>query len=373
MAIPGLDRMTKKFYSGPHSVWISDPAFTLKLNPEKKFVLLVASFRSGSTFVGQTFDHNPQIQYLFEPFHEWGLTELYKQGALVGARTDHTVSDLRMLYLQQIMSNCSVYPTVVLEEQYKYCGTPEEHQHRFNTTKCDIELLKEGFSVQEICKFRRVVAMKVIRLRELSDLTKIARIKTANVKIVHLVRHPFPMILSRRPGLEFFMWNERTKVEWGRNNIHDQRIKAAWETYNYCYETLRSIDFIEKDPWWKERYLRISHREMSLSPHRTAERIYDFIGEHLSSEIRKYLTNISSGKVADETIVKTKDPPLNVFKNSSQVSEKWREFPSDLLSYWDLYSVESQCKLIISPIQERFSLDSISLAKLLNIYEEHLL
>ena len=115
-----------------HSMhWQHDPAFTMDLNRDKKFVLLVASFRSGSTFVGQLFDQNPRVQYLFEPFHEKTLSELEKRGAIVGARPDHTISDLRMLYLQQVMSNCSVYPTSVIQERYEYCGTKEEHMHRY--------------------------------------------------------------------------------------------------------------------------------------------------------------------------------------------------------------------------------------------------
>ena len=81
----------------------SDPAFNLPLNPEKKIILLLTSFRCGSTFLGQIFDSNPRMQYLFEPFHESLMRNLYKKDFLIGARADHTLSDLRMLYLQQIM------------------------------------------------------------------------------------------------------------------------------------------------------------------------------------------------------------------------------------------------------------------------------
>ena len=234
-----------------------------------------------------------------------------------------------------------------------------------------MKLLKKGLSHQEVCKYRNLIAMKVIRLRDISDLAKIMHIKTANVRIINLLRHPFPMMLSRRTGLQYFMWNQRTRLEWERNNIAAQRIKAAWEAYNYCSETRRSIDFIESDPWWRDRYLKVTHREMSLSPLKTAKIIYDFIGEPLTVEIREHVENMTSGKRPKKIHVKNFDP-LEVYRNSSMIANRWTEFPSDLLSYWDLYSVEAQCRLILKPIEEKFQLDSISLAKRLDIHEGNL-
>ena len=47
-----------------------DPSFTLQPDPNKLFIFLIASFRSGSTFLGQLFATNPDVLYLFEPIHD---------------------------------------------------------------------------------------------------------------------------------------------------------------------------------------------------------------------------------------------------------------------------------------------------------------
>ena len=205
--------------------------------------------------------------------------------------------------------------------------------------------------------------MKVIRLSQLRDLDKIAGIRSADVKIIHLVRHPFPMMMSRRTGLEFFMWNQRTTVEWSRNNIPVQRIKSAWEAYDYCFQTLKSIDFVEGDVWWKERYLRVTHEEISLMPVETAEGIYDFIGETFPGGVRDYLEEISSGD-------NKKPGPLNIYRNSSMIADKWKYLPSDLLTYWDLYSIEAQCKEFLRTFEynPEFQIDGVSIAKQFHIF-----
>ena len=88
-----------------------DPSFDLELDPQKKVVLLLTAFRSGSTFLGQLFNNNPGVQYIFEPFHEGTMRTMQERGQILGAREDHTEADMRMLYFQQIIHNCSVWKT----------------------------------------------------------------------------------------------------------------------------------------------------------------------------------------------------------------------------------------------------------------------
>ena len=66
---------------GNHSA--SDPAFKLTLDPNKKIILLLSSFRTGSSFLGQLFDSNPDIQYLFEPFYDPAIRKMYRAGRFV--------------------------------------------------------------------------------------------------------------------------------------------------------------------------------------------------------------------------------------------------------------------------------------------------
>jgi hypothetical protein len=345
-----------------------DPAFNLKLDPNKKLVILLSAFRSGSTFLGNLFDSNPTMQYMFEPFYSGHVRKLRNRGAILGARPDHTESDLRMLYLQQMLHNCTVYLTP-FPEKFEWCGTEEEHLHRFNSTKCDRKYLKTHLSQQEICRYRNITVIKVIRLLDLSDILKIAQIRSADVKIIQLLRHPVPMMMSRRSGGKFFMWDDRIHLEpepIATGDVTQRRTKLAWEAFDYCHSQLKAIELIENNPWLKDRYLRVTHYDMSLRPLETAEKVYSFIGVTLTDHIKEYIRNITGAESEDFKNASEEDA-LNVFKNSTEIVTKWKKLISVTLKFWDVFSVEAQCKRMFEPLRHEFTVDSIADLKLLEV------
>jgi hypothetical protein len=284
----------------------------------------------------------------------------------LGARPDHTESDLRMLYLQQMLHNCTVYLTR-FPETFQWCGTEEEHLHRFNSTECDRKYWKHGVSQQEICRYRNITVIKVIRLSDLSDILKIAQIRSADVKIIQLLRHPVALMMSRRRGGKFFQWDDRTKLEPEPIATGDQtqrRTKTAWEAFDYCYNHLKAIELVENDSWLKDRYLRITHHEMSLRPLETAESVYSFIGANLTNHIREYIRNITEAE--SEGFKNAKEDGLNVYKNSTEIVTKWKKLHSTL-KFWDVFSVEAQCKRMFEPLRHEFDVGSIADMKLLEI------
>lgn len=339
----------------------SDPAFNLTLNPNKKLILLLTSFRAGSTFLGQLFDSNPTLQYLFEPFYDGAIRKLYRELRIVGARPDHSESDLRMLYLQQMLHNCTVYGTN-FPEKYERCGTPEENLLRFNSTKCSDKYYNRGEMYREVCQHRPTTVLKVIRLKNVADLLKIQQIKSVNVKIIHLIRHPVPLMMSRRYGGRFYMWNQGHVMESNYLHFPSWRVKVALEMFDYCLDSIRTLDQVERDGWLKERYLRVTHGEMSRNPHKTAEKVYEFVRETMTESIREHITNITGG--LSEGFKKRKDDALEVFRNSTELADKWKELGM-FGKYWNLYSVELQCRRVYELSGEGCNVDPISRAKAL--------
>ena len=357
MELPSIKekRISARVYPDP------DPAFNLSLNPKKKIIILLTSFRGGSTFLGQIFDSNPRLQYLFEPFFDEIIREMYTEGDILGARPDHTESELRMLYLQQIMHNCSVYFTN-FAEKYELCGTAEENLARFNSTVCGDKSYKKGELYQEICKYRATTILKVIRMKNIEDLLKIEQIRSANVKIIHLIRHPVPLMMSRRSGGLFYMWDQKLMLESNYQHYPSWRVKVALEMYDYCSENIRNLAFAESNSWIKDRYMMVSHRDMSLKPQQTTEKIYDFVGEKLTSEIRDYITDITGA--SSEGFKKRSNNALEVYRNSTELSDKWKELGM-FGKYWNLFSVELQCRKVYDLLGESSTVDNISRAKAL--------
>ena len=346
--------------SSPEPPQPIDPAFNLTMDPDIKLILLLTSFRGGSTFMGKIFDVNPAVQYLFEPFYDVAVREYFSRGQILGARADHTEADLRMLYLQQILHNCTVYNSW-FPEQYEWCGSPEENLIRYNSTQCEKRFYRPNKTPKEICNLRKIIVLKVIRQQHLSDILKIAQIRTANIKIIHLLRHPIPLMMSRGTGGKYFGWDRRTQVEngvdlWGR------RVKSSWETYNYCAYNLESVKLAGRDPWLSRAFMTVSHREMSLEPLKTTERIYNFVEEKLTVEIKEYILNMTNADAQSNQ--NNRHDGLDTFKNSTKAVNAWKELRNHWVKFWDLYSVESQCKLLIGMLKEGFTVDNISYKKL---------
>ena len=342
-----------------------DPAFNLSPSPDKKLIILVTGYRSGSSFLGSIFDSNPSIQYMFEPFHGTTMTYYYKRDMLIGARPDHSESDLRMLYLQQLLHNCTVYPTG-FHERYQFCGTEAEHWFRFGNSACSEDIARrKRLPLYEICMYRKTTVIKVIRLQDLSDIFKVAKIKSANIKIIQLLRHPVALSLSRSGYHSFFEWDKRKKFERTDGDIDQRRIRSAFEAFNYCHEHLKLIELVENDPWFKERYLRITHLEMSLKPLETAKIIYSFVNETFTPQVRDHIANVTNGESENKL-----RNPLIVYRNTSMLIDDWKELKSFRLGFWDVSSIEMECKRLFGPLRENLSADAISRQKQLKIHSD---
>ena len=276
-----------------------------------------------------------------------------KTGKIIGVRPYHTDADWRMLYLQQMLHNCTLYQTPFYEK-HGWCGTPAEHLHRFNTTECDRKQLRNGLSQQAICRYRKTTVIKVIRLKYLGNLLKIKNIKSADIKIIHLLRHPAALMTSRKTNKHFFIWDEKTILE--ANKKSQRRVKAAWEAYNYCDDHLKSIAFIEKDPWFRDRYMRITHRDISLKPVEITEKVYDFIGEPMPDYMREHIFNLTGAQ--SEGYQHRKNESLNLYRNSSEVITNWKTMPLRRVKYWDVVSIEEQCKLLFKHLAQPFVADA---------------
>ena len=350
----------------------TDPAFNLDLNPDLKLIILLTSFRGGSSFLGSIFDVNPKVQYLYEPFHGGHVQKnLYEKGRIVGARVDHTASDLKMLFVQQILHNCSVFGTP-FPEKYEFCGTPDENLYRFNSTTCDRKLWGRGSVHHDICRYRNVIVMKVIRLPDLADILKISKIRLANIFIVHHLRNPSPVLMSRRTGGNFFKWRapslKSLDLFRGPRYRANRRLYIAWEAFNYCQDNIKSWEFAKGQPWLKNRYLQVTHRDLSLQPLQTAQKIYDFLNETLTKEVKESIVSMTNGSRDTSDTQMINYNPLEVRKNSTDVVDAWKKFYAEVY-YWDITAIEAQCKLLFNFLgDDTLTVDRIPTSKLKKIY-----
>ena len=150
-------------------------------------------------------------------------------------------------------------------------------------------------------------------------------------------------------------------LEFVGSTAHENSIKESYESFEYCHNNMNSIAFVNNEPWLKDRYLRVTHTDMSLEPLVTAQKIYDFIGDELTDEVKNYIVNITGGDPAinSEDGKPKKRNPLEFRKNSAELVTQWENLDW-YLKYSDLYNIESQCVRLMDLLSERFSVDAMS-------------
>lgn len=159
----------------------------------KLFVLMVTGFRTGSTFLGEMFNQNSDVFYMFEPLHHKYLNRQIDK--MEGVTNQSSMAELKTSFLKGLFYNCTAY-AVDFRKTMKHlrCGTQEENLIRFNTTECpplDQDIMTNS------CLSKKIVAPKVIRIFSLTELEQITEIEDVNLKIIHLVRDPRATVRSR--------------------------------------------------------------------------------------------------------------------------------------------------------------------------------
>ena len=88
-------------------------------NSDKLFVIIVAGFRTGSTFLGELFNQNSEAFYLFEPLHQrtlWAnrnkLRGVNRSNKLLNNKDPElgpALRDMRIYYLEELINKCTVF------------------------------------------------------------------------------------------------------------------------------------------------------------------------------------------------------------------------------------------------------------------------
>ena len=139
-------------------------------------------------------------------------------------------------------------------------------------------------------------------------------------------------------------------------------MKLAWEAHNQCQKDVDNMEFVERSDsaWLKSRYMLVRHRDMSLEPLATAQRMYDFIGISLGQHVKDYLVNISHGVYNGGA---TKG--LATAKVSAEILNNWKK-PVHRKPDIQLQIIEDACKGLMERLNIPFELEPLKMYEHLN-------
>ncbi|XP_064526597.1 carbohydrate sulfotransferase 4 isoform X1 [Pseudopipra pipra] len=310
--------------------------------PSPVHILILSTWRSGSSFTGQIFSQHPSVFYLMEP--AWHVWVKMSQNS---AKVLHMA--VRDLVRSVFLCDMSVFDAYMSSQKQKsdlfqwetsraLCSPPA--CDLFNRTdiitagNCKKICSKYPFSkVEEACKTYSHVAIKEVRFFDLKVLYPLLTDPSLNIKIIHLVRDPRAVFRSR----------EKTAADLKRDSniiVGSQRTKGEMGPYNTMQVICRSHVEIYKagiqatPSFLKDRYLLVRYEDIVRDPLARAAQMYRFAELHFTPELQKWVHNITHGKGlgAHAFVIGSRD--------AQRVSQAWRE----TLPFQKIEKVQNVCK-----------------------------
>ncbi|XP_022080154.1 carbohydrate sulfotransferase 3-like [Acanthaster planci] len=276
-------------------------------------VLLFASMRTGSSFVGELLGNSRDVFYLFEPGHAMQTTLLKMQGLqftydvpglCINLMTKLFRCDFRGLdfYLEYL----SQEPLEVLQRRTPRLYDACVQNGSSNATNCVVTSLM----ATESCQRSKFVVIKEIRVPDMTTLLPLIKDHVLDLKVIHLVRDPRPVTASRVLALT-------NKTLTSSNQTFGNFSKDYRDFLSdYCTESAANAKLGRQSPNWKGRYMLLRYEDVASDPTSAAERIYQFLGDTLVPKtVRYWIATNTNVDVANRFSTK---------RNSSQVYQAWR-------------------------------------------------
>ncbi|XP_068006757.1 carbohydrate sulfotransferase 4-like [Melanerpes formicivorus] len=310
--------------------------------PSPVHILILSSWRSGSSFTGQIFSQHPSVFYLMEPaWHVW--VKMYQNRASV---LHMAVRDLvRSVFL----CDMSVFDAYMSTEKKKsdlfqwetsraLCSPPAcdtfSRSDIIPAATCKIICSKYPFSkVEEACKTYSHIVIKEVRFLSLKVLYPLLTDPSLNLKIIHLVRDPRAVFRSRESARAVLAHDSNivtgirdSKGEKGLYSAMEVICKGQVEIYKTGRQATHSF--------LKDRYLLVRYEDIVRDPLARAAQMYRFAELHFTAELQKWLHNITHGKGQGTQAFQIGS------RDALGVSQAWRK----TLPFEKIEKVQNVCK-----------------------------
>ncbi|XP_037035043.1 carbohydrate sulfotransferase 1-like [Bradysia coprophila] len=238
--------------------------------------VIVTTWRSGSTFLGEILNSMPGNYHHFEPLVNYGIR-------VVRGPPD----DERAIYqLQQLLhcnySNLSEYVNFGAKHKFvynynarlwKYCYLHPGHPNKtqIHTHPDDPRYCSNASFLSSFCKLFPLQSMKVLRLR-LALTEQLLEDPSLNVRIVFLVRDPRGLMLSRK------------RCKWCHGETDCENPSTVCNDMMLDYYSAKSFQI--KYPL---RFKVVRYEELSLDPFKVTEEILKFYGLPFDEMVKTFL------------------------------------------------------------------------------------
>uniref|UniRef100_A0A8C5XRR0 Sulfotransferase n=1 Tax=Microcebus murinus TaxID=30608 RepID=A0A8C5XRR0_MICMU len=298
---------------------------------ERVHVLVLSSWRSGSSFVGQLFSQHPDVFYLMEPaWHVWSALSHGSASALHMAvrdlvrsvflcdmdvfdaympwRRSHNLSDLFQWAVSRALCSppaCSAFPRGAISSE----------------AVCKPLCARRPFSLaQEACRSYSHVVLKEVRFFNLQVLYPLLRDPALNLRIVHLVRDPRAVLRSREQTVKALARDNGIVL--GTNGTWVEADPGLRVVREVCRSHVRIAEAatLKPPPFLRGRYRLVRFEDLAREPLEEIRALYAFAGLSLTPQLEAWIHNIThgTGPGARREAFQTSS------RNALNVSQAWR-------------------------------------------------
>ncbi|XP_051885215.1 carbohydrate sulfotransferase 1 isoform X2 [Pristis pectinata] len=326
------------------------------VRPPASHILVLATTRSGSSFVGQLLNQHSDIFYLFEPLY-------HVQTSLINTslRVRPPADGRRLLLgayrdLLRGLFGCRLHD---LEAYIR--PAPEQHrtqrlfrrgasqalctppacaawaggsppggrpglQPEAGRAGTAAERWEEGECVRRcgalnltlasgVCRRRHHVAIKTVRVPEVGDVRALLEDPRLNLKVIQLVRDPRGILASR---IDTFPDSFRAWKIWRNSGRKPYNLDASHLSAT-CGDFLRSAATgLARPGWLKGRYMLVRYEDLAREPEKKTREIYRFLGVSLDANVRRWILNNTRGAGASG------NHKYATVRDSAATAEGWR-------------------------------------------------
>ena len=297
-------------------------------------VLLIAYHRSGSSFIGEMFNRNPQVFYLFEP--------IFPVEKIAGRGKYPLLYDMLVGSILDIIYTCSFNKHPFLVDFFSKSAFRLKSMAVKNST-CELNATPKNMSrqcrpldttvLEHLCNAKDHIAVKTIRTSSKQTVEHFLGSHTDpnpyTLSLIHLVRDP-RAIISSRLYLYIRSTNYSAELKEDRNFTNALRRSVRVASANLCSRIQSDLKYGQRAR--SDRYMLLRYEDAAMRPLRIYEKISKFTGINESTEVIDWLNrNTKVGKGGEDD--------YSTSRNSTAAVHGWR----NKLPYTLVTEIQNQC------------------------------
>ncbi|XP_045131714.1 carbohydrate sulfotransferase 1-like isoform X2 [Portunus trituberculatus] len=277
-------------------------------------VLLVTTWRSGSTFLGQVLAHHPAVFNHYEPFSPLGVRQVRSgREAFQSQQLLHRLMDCQYTGQDEYLNYTRSHAEDMLGHN-KGIWDPCHRGPNFNTC------FNSSF-LSQACQMFPIQLVKTVRLR--LNLTQLfLNDERMNVKVVFLVRDPRATMSSRY-----------SSVSWCNDNPDCSSPEVLCSDLQGDLKVATALGQL-----YPQRFKMLKYEDLATDPQTVIKNLMDFLGLEYSVETAQFVKENTEQDV---------NSPWSIKRKSSDRVNLWKK----QLPLQEIHTIQNACESVLKTLE----------------------